>query len=94
MHDGETRRLDDSGAPDIRFMIFPTADVEIIDNWHVAGLRGTGGSNFQVSDLFVPDERSLSAFAPTLIQPATLYAIPDLCCPAALRQPGDRPSSN
>jgi alkylation response protein AidB-like acyl-CoA dehydrogenase len=83
VHDGETRRLDDSGAPDIRFMIFPTADVEIIDNWHVAGLRGTGSSDFQVSDLFVPEERSLSAFAPTRIQPATLYAIPQITTFAA-----------
>jgi indole-3-acetate monooxygenase len=83
VHDGETRRLDDSGAPDIRFMIFPTADVEIIDNWHVAGLRGTGSSDFHVSDLFVPEERSLSAFAPTLVQPATLYAIPQITTFAA-----------
>jgi alkylation response protein AidB-like acyl-CoA dehydrogenase len=64
-------------------MIFPTADVEIIDNWHVAGLRGTGSSDFQVSDLFVPEERSLSAFAPTRIQPATLYAIPQITTFAA-----------
>jgi indole-3-acetate monooxygenase len=40
VYDGETPRRDSNGAPDIRFMIFPTSEVEIIDVWHVAGLRG------------------------------------------------------
>ena len=41
VHDGETPRRDDNGAPDIRFMIMPTSTVDIVDNWHVSGLRGT-----------------------------------------------------
>ena len=76
VHDGETPRRDGNGAPDIRFMIMPTSAVEIVDNWHVSGLRGTGSCDFQVHDLFVPEEHTLSAFAAKPIQPGTLYATP------------------
>lgn len=76
VYDGETARRDGNGTPDIRFMIFPTEAVEIIDVWHVSGLRGTGSNDFQVSDLFVPEDRSLSAFAPTPLQPGALYTTP------------------
>lgn len=34
-------------------MIVPTPDVEIIDNWHVSGLKRTGSGDFEVRDLFV-----------------------------------------
>jgi indole-3-acetate monooxygenase len=76
VHDGDTPRRDDNGAPDIRFMIFPTSEVHIIDNWYVSGLRGTGSSDFQISDLFVPEEHSLSAFAAKPLQPGTLFRTP------------------
>jgi len=76
VHDGETPRRDANGVPDIRFMIFPTSEAEIIDNWHVAGLRGTGSNDFQVSDLFVPEEHALPAFTATPVQPGPLYATP------------------
>jgi indole-3-acetate monooxygenase len=76
IHDGDAPRRNANGAPDIRFMIFPTTDVEIIDNWHVGGLRGTGSNDFQVSDLFVPEEYALPAFAAQRLQHGTLYALP------------------
>jgi indole-3-acetate monooxygenase len=42
------------GAPHPRMVVFPAAQAEIADNWHVAGLKGTGSCDFAVSDLFVP----------------------------------------
>src|ERR1700730_4883813 len=30
------------------------ADVTILDNWHVSGLRGTGSCDFEARDIFVP----------------------------------------
>ena len=69
VYDGEVPRRDGNGVPDIRFMIFPTSDAEIIDIWHVSGLRGTGSNDFQVRNLFVPEEHALSAFAAIPVQP-------------------------
>lgn len=74
--DGEAPRRDAGGGPDIRFMIMPTREIEIIDNWHVSGLKGSGSSDFQISDVFVPENHALSAFAAKPIQPGTLFATP------------------
>ena len=39
----------------MRFAVFPIGQVPIRDNWHAPGLRGTGGSDYAVSDMFVPE---------------------------------------
>ena len=43
-------------SPEIRRAFFRSSDARIHDNWHVAGLRGTGSCDFSVSNLFVPEE--------------------------------------
>jgi len=83
VHDGDTPRRDAQGAPDIRFMIVPTSEVEIIDNWHVSGLRGTGSSDFRVENLFVPEQHAVPAFAVEPVQPGTLYRMPPISLFAA-----------
>ena len=45
-----------SSVPEPRTVVFPAKQAEIIDNWHVVGLRATGSCDFTVSDLFVPEE--------------------------------------
>jgi alkylation response protein AidB-like acyl-CoA dehydrogenase len=40
-------------APSL-FCYVNRADVTILDNWHVSGLRGTGSCDFEVRDVFVP----------------------------------------
>jgi alkylation response protein AidB-like acyl-CoA dehydrogenase len=60
--DGETRRNDAEGNPVDRTFIFPRASAEIIDNWYVMGLKGTGSDSYAVNDLFVPEERSMTVF--------------------------------
>lgn len=74
--EGDTPRRDASGAPDIRFMIVPTSKVEIIDNWYVSGLKGTGSSDFKINDVFVPEDHALSAFAAKPVQPGAIFATP------------------
>jgi 3-hydroxy-9,10-secoandrosta-1,3,5(10)-triene-9,17-dione monooxygenase len=50
----------ESGVVDEGDLLVPTADVTIKDDWHVAGLRGTGSCSVAVKDLFVPPHRFLS----------------------------------
>jgi len=76
VQDGDKPRRDASGAPEVRLMIFPTSATEIIDTWHVGGLRGTGSQDYRVADLFVPRDHSLEGFTPTPTIPGTLYALP------------------
>jgi indole-3-acetate monooxygenase len=42
------------GRPAVRTVLFPKSRAEIIDNWQVIGLRGTGSDSYAVRDLFVP----------------------------------------
>src|SRR6185437_60004 len=41
-----------------RMVVFlvPKVQAEVIDNWHVAGLQGTGSLDFSVDGIFVPSE--------------------------------------
>jgi indole-3-acetate monooxygenase len=49
----------DGGDGD-RFLvaIVPRDQAQVIDNWHVAGLQGTGSFDFRLDDVFVPAERT------------------------------------
>jgi indole-3-acetate monooxygenase len=51
-----------------RMVVFtvPKADAEVIDNWHVAGLQGTGSLDWSVSDLFVPASRCYELGVPAV----------------------------
>lgn len=73
--DGEMLRLE-SGAPDARMMVFPAADAELIDTWHVMGLKGTGSGDVQVSDILVPKGRSVSLVADAPLEAGPLYKFP------------------
>jgi indole-3-acetate monooxygenase len=76
VYDGERMRLDSTGKPVTRLMLFPVKACEIDDTWHVGGLRGTGSHDFAVKDLFVPAELSVMAFAGKASQPGNLFKFP------------------
>ena len=44
-----------NGVPRPRMMILPREQVTLLDTWHVAGLCGTGSTDFEVRDAFVPE---------------------------------------
>jgi len=49
----------DGAAPGLPLMIVflvPKDQAEVIDNWHVAGLQGTGSLDFSLDSVFVPAE--------------------------------------
>jgi len=55
-----TPRVGPNGRPFVRTVLFPKSSAEIIDNWQVIGLRGTGSDSYAVNDLFVPQKYTLS----------------------------------
>ncbi len=73
--DGDMRMLP-NGMPDWLFMAFPASDAEIIDNWHVSGLRATGSHDIAVTDIFVPSNRAISMVEDEPTRQGPLYAFP------------------
>lgn len=50
--------LGEMGDPrSIAYLLVPLADVEIIDDWQVLGLAGTGSKSLVLRDVFVPEHR-------------------------------------
>jgi alkylation response protein AidB-like acyl-CoA dehydrogenase len=78
--DGQVRIDPATGQPEMRYMFVPVAEAELLDTWHVRGMRGTGTHHFAVNDVFVPAARTvLSATAPA-IETGPLYRIPRTLC--------------
>lgn len=48
------------GVPQNRMMIFSADQVTLHDTWNVSGLCGTGSTDFEVKDVFVPATRAAS----------------------------------
>ena len=45
-------------APDYRTFLVPRSDYDIVENWNVSGLEGTGSHDITVKDAFVPEYRT------------------------------------
>jgi 3-hydroxy-9,10-secoandrosta-1,3,5(10)-triene-9,17-dione monooxygenase len=59
-----TGMLTEEGAPPQPTMFcIPRADVEVIDNWNIAGMSGTGSNDVSVERVFVPEHRAVSSLA-------------------------------
>ena len=74
--DGGEPRLLASGRPDIRLVLMPSAEVEVIDTWSVSGLRATGSHDIAVEALAVPAARSASLLTDGPRERGPLYAFP------------------
>ena len=66
--DGEEPLRDENGVPRTRAVAVPVGDGEIIDTWHVVGLRGTGSFDFELNNLYVPAKRTVSRLDPPAIE--------------------------
>ncbi len=47
------------GTKEVRTLLFPKSDVEMVDIWHTIGLRGTASNEYVLKDLFIPAERTM-----------------------------------
>jgi alkylation response protein AidB-like acyl-CoA dehydrogenase len=74
IEDGKVRLRD--GKPEVRYCLMPKAQVELIDAWHVRGMRGTGTHTFDVKDVFVPEERTVFPYGAPVVSPGPRYKIP------------------
>ncbi|MFQ5985596.1 MAG: acyl-CoA dehydrogenase family protein [Alphaproteobacteria bacterium] len=69
---------------DHRMCLVPRSDYEIVDDWHVLGMRSTGSKSVRATDLFVPEHRALcmylarggSEFPGAKVNPNPLYRVP------------------
>jgi 3-hydroxy-9,10-secoandrosta-1,3,5(10)-triene-9,17-dione monooxygenase len=69
---------------DHRMCLVPRSDYEIVDDWHVVGMRSTGSKSVRAKDVFVPDHRALcmylarggSEFPGARTNPNPLYRVP------------------
>ncbi len=75
---GGVRVVDAAGEPSLTadgafapFVFFDPADVELLDTWHVSGLKGTASTDYEVSRAFVPEGRwaNLLSDAPVVDSP-------------------------
>jgi alkylation response protein AidB-like acyl-CoA dehydrogenase len=74
--EGESPRMLEGGRPEIRLVLFPAAEVELIDTWYVSGLRGTGSHDMAVVGARAPAAHSASLFTDRPRETGALYAFP------------------
>jgi alkylation response protein AidB-like acyl-CoA dehydrogenase len=67
----------EGGAPDMRMAVARASEVEIVENWDVVGLQGTGSHDTRVKDKFYPVEWTYLRGAPSTID-EPLYRYPFL----------------
>lgn len=59
--DGKPEPSPDGTVPhDSRLFMVRVEDVEVVGTWDTTGMIGTGSRDYMITDVFVPDERSLS----------------------------------
>jgi 3-hydroxy-9,10-secoandrosta-1,3,5(10)-triene-9,17-dione monooxygenase len=54
------RAEDAAGNLPTRYMLVPMTEIEIVDDWHVLGLRGTASRSLLVRDAFIPAYRTIA----------------------------------
>jgi len=65
--------VDEASVPSV--VALPTKDLQLLDNWHTLGLRGTGSHDSVADEVFVPADRVVSIFdGPVVDRP--LYRFP------------------
>ena len=62
--------------PEIRQALAPREAFRVLDTWHVNGMRGTGSTEYEVNDLFVPFDMTFRVFLDEPKHPAPIFRLP------------------
>ncbi len=79
---GGTVVVDDEGAPAPRdglrapFVLFAPDQVELLDTWYTMGLRGSGSTDYEVHEVFVPEGRWAEIVGQEPVADGPLYRFP------------------
>jgi alkylation response protein AidB-like acyl-CoA dehydrogenase len=81
VEEGAHPRLNADGTPALYRGFFHPAQCTIMDNWDMTGMRGTGSHDWTVSDVFVPEHRTVHVDGRLLTNQwrrwsGTFYALP------------------
>ena len=66
-------RVEGEGSP---FVFFERDQVELLDTWRVAGLKGTGSTDYEVTDAFVPEGRWVHVGRNAPVVDGAVYRLP------------------
>jgi alkylation response protein AidB-like acyl-CoA dehydrogenase len=75
VHENGQPRLN-GGETEQLYLFVPAAEADLLDTWHVRGMRGSGTHDFAVNDVFVPSERTVLQSGAPLLEAGPLYQIP------------------
>jgi alkylation response protein AidB-like acyl-CoA dehydrogenase len=56
--------IEDGQLVNALLLFAPTSELEIVDDWYVLGMRGTGSNTIVADDVFVPAHRTLKMMGP------------------------------
>jgi 3-hydroxy-9,10-secoandrosta-1,3,5(10)-triene-9,17-dione monooxygenase len=72
-----------TGSGEYRVFLVPASDYSVVDTWYVSGLAGTGSKDVVVTDVLVPEHRTLSTEAGkggehpgSAVNPGALFRLP------------------
>jgi indole-3-acetate monooxygenase len=68
-------RMKSDGKPEFRLFFFRAQETELLDTWHVCGLRGTGSHDMTTENVFVPEHRAID-LSEGPRREGSLYAFP------------------
>lgn len=69
-------RLKDANGYVFCESLVPVAQTEILDTWHVSGMRGSGSHDVRLTNVFVPDEYMSHMQNAKPVEAGTLYRLP------------------
>lgn len=65
-----------SGMPELRTVVLPAEQAQVVDTWTTTGLRGSGSHDVALADVFVPEANTFAALGRPPRREGSLYQYP------------------